>query len=61
MDSVAKADDTINAVNKGNFTFKSDNSDKINDVLVCNNLSFNLISVWKLEEKNFKIFLKNLV
>jgi len=55
--SVAKAGVSVRACKKGDLLCLSDNGDTVNisDVLVCENLSFNLLSVLKLEEKGCKV------
>lgn len=59
--NVAKAGETLKAIQKGNISCVSDSGElvNINDVLVCKNLSFNLLSVKKLEEKGHKIIFED--
>ncbi|XP_063230709.1 copia protein isoform X1 [Bacillus rossius redtenbacheri] len=59
--NVAKAGESLKAVSKGNISCMSEGGEniKIRDVLVCENLAFNLLSVRKLEEKGCKVSFEN--
>ncbi|KAJ8887581.1 hypothetical protein PR048_013798 [Dryococelus australis] len=59
--SVAKAGELLKAVSKGNITcFSDEDHIKINDDLVCDNLSFNLLSVHKKRKDTKLPYLKTI-